>query len=477
MNAKLKIFLIRRISQGGFALPVAIGLGFVLLLIAATLIMRSQGDRVTASAQKATSRGLSAAETGITRYQSLINNNRPIATYKDCAGTRNTSGTCPDSGNTISWANATKISGITSCGGVSSATNVVNNSTTAWQDVDAGDTSKGQYRLVSYIYPAPGTAGTTGAVPGVGQLTVEGRVNQSGSGNTATQAASTATTRLQVNIPVQQPNLTATPVPGAWIKSGGIGGNTIDGNVLINDCSVDLSNINSTATNSVTGLANTKSHTSISFPPLPNKPTPFITSPISQVLGDINSNTALSILGAVSAGKGGGSKLRLTLPRSGDTANTFGIYEYSVSNIDLPSNSELFITPGRKVRLYLDGSISSGGDIMHDCTGVASCKPTDFQIFGYASSGTPKICTNGNNYIEAFIFAPNYSVGVAGSGGGAGGIKGSIWANSWSNGSGCGSNTSNTVVVQNAEWADIGLTPQGLSPAVGSISTWQRQER
>ena len=471
MSPKLKFALICRCSNRGFALPIAIGLGFVFLLIAATLVMRSQGDQTTALAQKATNRGLSAAETGVTRYQSLINNNRVIATYKDCEGTRNaTTGACPDTGTTKSWANASTIPGISSCsGGGSGATTVVNSSSAAWTDVDSSEPSKGQFRLISYIYPAPGTIGTVGTAPGTGQLMIEGRVNQVGTGSTATQSASTATTRLQVNIPVLQTTFTSAPVPGAWIKTGATGGNTFDGNVFLSDCTANLASVNITATNSVTGKPNTKSYTSMSFPSLPTKPT-FITSPKNQVLGTINSGT-MSGLGATTIS---GSHKRLTLPRTGDTQNA-GVYEYSVASIDIPNGSELVITAGEKVKLYLDGGIAKGGDIIHNCSGVSGCKPTDFQIFGYGSSGT-EICMNGNNYIETFIFAPEYSVGVAGSGGGAGGIKGSVWTKNWSTGGGCGSNTSNTVVVQNAEWADFGITPQGLPPNIAPIDTWQRQE-
>ncbi len=112
MNRKIKTALIRRSSEAGFALPISLGLGLIMLLIAATMIVRAQDDRTTALAQKATNQGLSAAETGITQYQALINRYRAIATYKDCEGTRNSSGTCPDTGTTMSWANATKIPGI-----------------------------------------------------------------------------------------------------------------------------------------------------------------------------------------------------------------------------------------------------------------------------------------------------------------------------------------------------------------------------
>ena len=72
MNKKLKIALIYRTSEQGFALPVAIGLGLIMLLIGATMIVRSQGDQVTASAQKATASSFDTTETGITRIQLLL---------------------------------------------------------------------------------------------------------------------------------------------------------------------------------------------------------------------------------------------------------------------------------------------------------------------------------------------------------------------------------------------------------------------
>ena len=467
MNKKLTLALIYRSNDKGFALPIALGIGLIIVLLGAIMMVRSQGDRVTASTQKATTQGLSATETGVTRYQSLLNSNRAISTYPDCSGTRNSSGTCPDSSTTSSWSNATAISGLTSCSG-GNATTVSNNATTQWQDIDSSDSSRGQYRLVSYAYQ-PDT-GSGNSAPGTGTLIIEGRVNQSGSGTSASKDVGTSTTRLQVKIPVQPGDVNNVPVPGLWLNSGGTGGNTIDGNVLLNDCNIDLTSINMTATNSVTGETNTKSYTSLGFPSLPTKPT-FITSPNNQVLGTIDSSTMTSLGATVISG----SNKRLTLPRTGDTANSSGIYEYSVSSINIPQNSELVVTAGQKVKFYLDNGIANGGNIIHNCTGVSGCKPTDFQIFGYGASGT-EICMNGNNYLETFIFAPNYTVGVAGSGGGAGGVKGSVWTKYWSNGGGCGSNTSNIVVVQTATWNDLGLTPNYLPPKLGNLNNWQRQE-
>ncbi|MBW4641189.1 MAG: hypothetical protein KME05_23835 [Gloeocapsa sp. UFS-A4-WI-NPMV-4B04] len=479
MNKKLKFILKNRSSEQGFAIPIAVGMGLVMLLIGTTMIVRSQGDEVTASAQKATNRGLSAAETAITRYQSLIYKNRVIATYKDCDGARNSNGVCPDTGIAKSWANATTISGLSSsCGGGSGggATPVANASTIAWQDVNSSNQSLGQYRLVSYVYPAPGTTGTTGTAPGIGQLTVEGRVNQSGSGITATTGAGTATTRLQVKIPVEQGDLSTVPIPGLWLKSGTMPGNqTTKGNILLNDCFISPAPTDTTnqeldpVTNlpyidPATGQPYKTKQVSFNLPDLPSEPT-YITSPNNQVLGDITSDQ--------------------TLPRVGDKSNTgvsyptasglypqpsTGVFEYSVGSITGNNVINIRTTPGIKVKFYLHGNIAKQADFRHNCTSIAGCDPTDFQIFGYGGSGS-SICLNGNGLIDAFIFAPAYSAGVDGNGQ----FRGSVWVNDF-NAPSCSSSSNHLVVVQLASWSSLGLTPQGLPPKLSPLSSWQRQE-
>lgn len=470
MNKKLKLALKNSSSEQGFAIPIAVGLGFVMLLIGATMIMRSQGDEVTASTQKATNRGLSAAETGITRYQSLINSNRVIATY-------------PLTG-TLSWTEAKDIPGISTCNGstVTGATVVKDAANTRWRDVntedlngnetlDTGedlnenkildrDPSLGQYRIVNYTYSSTPTT-----FPGTGTLTVEGRVNQSGSGKTATTSLGTATTRLQVNIPVQQGDINSIPVPGLWLGTGTPGKNEIQGNVLLSDCNADPSKVNLSKDKSGNVLINPDTgqpyqalYSDIDFPDLPVKPSP---SPNTLTLTD---------------------KSSLILPKIGtdktSTKNGETVYEYSVANI--PKGANITITPGQKVIFYLDGNIEKGADLTHTCPidakgiPLAGCVPNDFQIFGYSSKGT--MCPNGTTTIEAFIYAPKYTAGVEGGAGGKGGFKGSVWVGDWDNGSGCGSATGNKVLVQNASWTTLGLTPKNLPPTLSGVSSWQRQE-
>lgn len=483
MNKSLKIAFKKSSNEQGFAIPIAVGMGLIMLLVGTTMIVRSQGDQTTASAQKATSRGLSAAETGITQYQSLINNNRAIATYKDCEGTRDSSGVCLDVDPTTSWANAatTTIPGLSSCGGSSGAT-VANASTIAWRDVDppvtgyAGDPSKGQYRLFSYIYPAPGTTGIKGTAPGTGQLIVEGRVNQADGNNDGDDddnddiSVGTATSRLVVNIPVMAGEIKNFPVPGAWFEEGGMedaqtgkAEKTVKGNVLLNDCSVNPAPDTYQATTGTppvpytdpaTGKPYKTTRTNLNFPDIPTKPT----IPASNQLGTINSNSNIIL-----------PDLTTSPQDIQTTVDGITAYRYSITAIN---KGDIVITPGEKVIFYLDGNIDKGVDIKHDCSGVSGCKPTDFQVYGYAANG--QMCLNGNNVFQGFIFAPTYSVGVTGNGN----MEGSVWAKDFGKITNCGSNNPTIVVTQDSDWntlLSLGLK-FNLPPVTSSASSWQRQE-
>jgi len=167
-------------------------------------------------------------------------------------------------------------------------------------------------------------------------------------------------------------------------------------------------------------------------------------------------------------------------PQVGDTAlpedldkdgtSDTSVYNYVVSGLN---NADLKVVPGCKVRFHLVGNIAKNAEISHDCTGTSACKPTDMQIFSYGI-GTD-ICLNGQNTIDAAIFAFDSNVGVLG-GGNSGGIRGLVWAKSWNKGD-CGSNSASTpVLVQAGSWADLGqdLFPKGLSPQLGVASSWKQ---
>jgi hypothetical protein len=238
-------------AQQGFALPIAIGLGITVLLISLSIIVRSHSDNETASAQRSNVRGLNAAEVGMERFQSLINQYRGIAKY-------------PAFGAAPSWQSPTGISTLSSNCSSGSVTDISNAATTDWQAIDPTDANKGQYRLVSYTYDASTKQGA---------LIVEGR-----------NSLNTSTTRLEIKIPVI---LAASPVPGLWVKES-LDTGTVQAN-LWGACSGTF--------NATTASGYTMTRTGLAMPNPPAKPVVAIT-PLSSVSGvtlprleDISSKT------------------------------------------------------------------------------------------------------------------------------------------------------------------------------------------
>lgn len=429
MNKKLKIPLIPRSSEQGFAMPIAIGLGLIMILIGATMIVRSQGDQMTASAQKSTAQSLSIAETGITRVQAFINKNRGFANQS------------------YPWTSyLAGLSNSCTSGTIYNEAAVFNN----WVTVGSGSD---QFKVISY---------TPSATEGV--LVVEGQVRQGSN--------VTSTTRLQVKIPLDRSAMPSFAPPAAWAQNYGLGNNMITGDVIDAGCSpgsIDLgkkSQISGTVRNDPT----------LTLPPplaVPKICTGSLVYPIT--CGAIR-------LDAIEG--------NLTLPRTtpADVPNANNEYVYYVAkngsgnSIDLSGNNKLVITPGKKVTLYLEGNINTQGGntkIGHSCydtdvpadgeanagaTQVAGCEPTNFQIFG--GTGTTSVVLGGSNTIDAFIFVPNaFQSGVNGSAQ----IRGSIWLKEWDR-----ANGNHTVIVQTGGWNNI--PPLLRPPRLAPLNSWRQQE-
>lgn len=484
MNKKLNITLKNCSNEQGFALPIAIGMGLVMILISATMLMRSQGDQITASAQKATNRGLSAAETGITRYQSLINDTRTIATY-------------PRTG-TPGWTTASSIPKL--CSTV--ASDITAKATTDWRDVDSSDVSKGQYRLFNYTYPALGTTATVGTAPGTGQLTVEGRVNQSGNGNTASTTATTATTRLVVKVPVINQRLTST-APGLWIKNvaQSVGSNQVKGDILVDACSIPtgVSNTNLTSATDYKVIPDTE----ISFPDTPEPPTANL-----NTISATNMNTRI---------------WGQTLPKTVDLAQPDGSFHYLIQG-DLNQTGILDITllANTTVVFYVQGNnINTSANVTINGTGY----PPNVQIYGNTfqrnTDGTIKLdistnrpltkygCTstlptissglteppagytgacpttslsaNSNSKIRALIHAPDATGSITGTGGVCNTSAtpptgnffiGAVWIKKWSPGSA----STGPMVCAYGDYSDYIATRKMFQPSIPSITSWERQE-
>ncbi len=483
----MRLALMRNSNEKGFALPIAMGVGLVIVLLGAVMMARSQTDRVTSSTQKATTQGLSAAETGVARYQDLVNKYRAISTYNNTG--------------TVSWTNPSSIPNISSCGSTTEATAVSAQATTNWQNVDSTDSTKGQYRLISYAYtPNSGVAANT--APGTGTLIVEGRVNQTGSGSTATQDVRTATTRLQVTIPINQSTSSFSDT-GLWAADFSFVGSNprANANVLDSSCSGTGTAFN---TNPYLGNlptptypANTKgAYTKevVAFPSLPGGNT--YSAPTGTNINTIScSPNPMNLSGSNS----------LTLPRNNDYDSTGkrynqtpapasnATYTYVIpsgcgtNSISLTGNARITLgrTGQETIKVYSSGNVEAAGNggIGPHVNGTAVTKaifyvngsinlagngsafsPTYFQFYKYGTTGDVKL--NGNGSSSAFIFAPFVETQLVGNGT----VSGVVWTKKIS------ANGNASINQGKLDTSALEVTPTSNSNTLGAISNWQRNQ-
>jgi len=461
MNPKLKIALIRRSSERGFVMPAVMGLGIVMLLVGATMIVRSQGDRVTAATQRSTAQGLSVTEAGLTQAQALLKVFPKLA-----------------KADFSNWP-AIYSANYASCTAANVSSALIGGS---WVNVDPANANKGQFRILSYTYD---TATQTGTVK------VQGKLDSSNVSN--------STKVLQANVPVVA--LQGVPVPGLWAEGFSMGNNQVDGNILVYGCGIP-SGVSSA--NIVPGSTSTlTSSVSVAFPELPELPTFTATvnglpSTQAAVCSAVATPPALPTVpcyqlyfpaGATAATLSGNIPQEIepnvTLPRATDIAGSDGIYRYLVgkngsgNSIDLSGSDQITIDPTKKVILYLQGNINMAGNTKLVHTGTA----TDFQIFGSDGAGkykhpndttaassykTTSLIIGGNTSATMFIYAPEATAGINGGGNQPVSITGSVWVKAWN-----GSNANQTVVAQNANWDQLALT---RPTTIASFQTWQPQE-
>lgn len=483
ISHNLKTALIRRTSEQGFAIPVALGLGLVMLLVGATMIVRSQGDNATASAQKETSRSMSIAEVGVTRVQDLINKLRVLSTTSDRATPTNLK----------PWMDArSNLTGLPSCVNTDYLNSIdvakyidTTNSTNQpgkWVPV-----TNGRFRIISYKYDS--------SVPPSSQLKIEAE--------TTNNSSFPSKSILQVTIPVK--NSDDVPVPGLWARNvTNLGGNQINGNVQIQGCAtatngVITNNNGTTSPNLSSNVINGQivANPISPLPVLPNLPGAASGGTVCPT-PIINQRQTVMCYYSIPAINGSNTPL---LPRAGDTAASDGNYYYLVNNnasqgssLELSINSPTTtvttrnLTGNYKVVLFLKGNVLMSGNalISHPPTitvggTTLTQTPTNFQIFG--SDGTVnKYCTStpfcttstiqlaGGGTLYGFIFAPNATVGSNGCGGGGACVVGSIWVDTFNP----TSSTSNLVITQTATWdafANLSRPWQSIFP----VSSWQRQ--
>jgi hypothetical protein len=334
------------------------------------------------------------------------------------------------------------------------------------------------YRVVGYNF----TPSSDPNILGWGVLTLEGRSRTSAETDltktdidrdSGDNAASR--NRVVVTIPILPSRplaFTRTTVPALWVSEGAMvsGEDSADfqGDVVNLECDINRNDIKQpTPAANPPYTAQFIDNTIVPFPNLPEPPNP-------EDLRDEQENLALTS--------------SETFPRLGDTPTTrtingqsVQVYEYIVDNISLDDGEAITITPGERVVFYVKGNID--GAIEHDCSSVSAptvCKPGNLQIYANneLASTAPQICLKGDQRLEAFIFAPDYSLGKSGTGA----FVGAAWGKNWGKISGCVSADDAVAVTQGVEWTELITnlkpSPSALDaaardlPQLGKIANW-----
>ncbi|URR34710.1 pilus assembly PilX N-terminal domain-containing protein [Thermosynechococcus sp. HN-54] len=217
--------------QRGFTLPLVLGMGLIMIVVALTLISRSQLDVSTASLQKQTQQAFAVAEGGMARTLGLLNGNYQILlrrTYNPATNTnfnpprpylidRSTDATKIGQPNTSGlnvpavnqWTAASLGSDAPPCFTLDNLNTIVLNGT-------IGTPVQGNYRILSYLYDAPTQTG---------HLLIEGRLPNNSPANAFILQKMVITDR---SVPANFPGLLA--------QSINLGNNdvfgTVNGNVI-----------------------------------------------------------------------------------------------------------------------------------------------------------------------------------------------------------------------------------------------------
>ncbi|WP_353737854.1 MULTISPECIES: hypothetical protein [unclassified Microcystis] len=472
-------------KEKGFALPLAVLIGLILMGTGMTMMMRAQADQSKVIAQNARADGLRSSEIGVARVRDLLNSVRVMATVNsEC-----TSGDCwqtvqvPSTGTPLRE-DLTRLNITTACGNSSRDNEIANKILAPKEQRSASpglrDLASGQwfqlndnryYRVVGYNFNKSEAIN----IVGLGVLTLEGRsrksaetdltkidINRDSGDNAASR------NRVVVSIPIL-PSLPLafdrTTAPALWISEGAPeDGAKFEGDVVIGD------------PNTEKDIECSISRDKIQQPtPAPNTPykAQFFrdTFPPRETLKETDFPEGQRNLELTSPE---------TFPRLGDTESPRGAYEYIVYDINLSGSDQITITPGKRVVFHVMGNIN--GAIKHDCSSVSPptvCKPGNLQIYAYGEAGNliggtpdPEICLRGSERLEAFIFAPNYSLGKTGTGA----FVGAAWGKNWGKNSGCASPNNTVAVTQGVEWTELirNLQPNPSKnlPRLDGIANW-----
>lgn len=429
---RLRLKPARNNTETGFATPLALGMGLVMIIVAASLIGRSQSDRATTNSQREIDRALSVSEAGVARFQSFLDRHRFLAT-KDLSLWSNTIAVLPSVQTGCHLLNLTLAT---------TQTGIFNDRT--WIDLDPNDPHKGRYKIVNYQYQ-----------DGIGKLTVAGEI---GSYNNSQNIAKNT---LVVKIPIGSESAEIAP-PALWANTFNLHStHKITGQIRGVTCpqlpAVDADGIAGIDSRNIAIVGGIPGGEIIADPFIPIPPAK--TAP----------NTAISISAITSS-------IKFPRPGSVDLPDANNEYHYLVDIDNSTSNHsiklqdldriELNVAPGQKVNLYLKGNIDLAGS---QTLNVNSNHP-NLRIYG--SPQTLLLTIKSTAVITAFIHAPfaNAKSINAAPNNPRKKIAGAVWVNSWDS----MASPNNLPIIQKGDWADFGIAKPEQPSQLSPISSWQR---
>ncbi|HIK35982.1 MAG TPA: hypothetical protein IGQ15_09925 [Thermosynechococcus sp. M98_K2018_005] len=418
--------------QRGFTLPLVLGMGLIMIVVALTLLSRSQLDVSTASLQKQTQQAFAVAEGGMARTLGLLNGNYQILLRRTYNPATNTNFNPPRPYLISRAADATKVGQPNTTGLNVPAVNewtaqslgadappcfTLDNLNTIVLSGTIGTPVQGNYRILSYLYDAPTQTG---------HLLIEGRLPNNSPANAFILQKMVITDR---SVPANFPGLLA---EGINLGNNDIFG-TVNGNVICTNaarCVVPQAQCQNgqptrDGLRSAVGALNnaiiegTIAINKINLPPFPQAPNVVNTGvPLSQLppwlppsqVADFQQ--ALQVVGGYSNGAYdiGNINNDSNFPRSSDRPYVdpnpdipFFIpdplrpgeqivnpekvyYVYRINNINLSGNSRVtFNTTRYAIRLYVSGNISLSGNAGIDNT----CSPNSSTCGTGANMGLP----------------------------------------------------------------------------------------
>ncbi len=419
-------------AQTGFAVPLALGLGLVMIIVAASTIGRSQSDRNTTSSQKETNRSLGVSEAGVVRVQAFLDRTKLLATK-----------------NLDKWVDTLNVlpSEQASCSlldiiALKQQAEIFKNHT--WIDLDRKDLNKGRYQIVDYQYQA-----------GVGKLTLAGKIDVY---NTTKNSAKST---LTVEIPVSSEDAKILP-PGLWAQTLKLNpSQQVNGQIRAVTCP----QITATDPDGVTGVDRTN------IAEVDAKPTgQIIADPFTVIPQPKKAPNNAILLPAIT------SSIELPRPRFSDRDDN-NEYNYLVDvdslsgySIDLKTGDKIDINipSGKKVNLYIKGNINLGG------SQIRNVNPNTSSLRIYGSSQTVKLIIKDNASIAAFIdapFADAQSISSIPTQPNPG-ITGAVWVKSWDSATSMGK----ISIIQSGNWAELGINKPQQPSQLSALGSWQRVE-